>query len=160
MSKGKKPGDNRGNDPIVKFVKFMSWGKVSQLHNTTGSHRLVVNWIDSVLPWFRSYYEAVYAVPLTDLRLLNIVSTLSARYSTWPDCERVRNYKYKAELPLFLDRSPILVEDICAVIGYAPVATPQEPEVLNDQEFAPDDECHPAPMTPIPEITEGDPPTA
>jgi len=145
MPKGKKSGAVSGTDSIVRFAKFLSWGKIAQLHNAAGSHRLVLRWLDEVMPWFRGYYEAVYKVPLTDTRLLNLVSTLSARYESWPECDRVRGYEHKAELPPFLDISSILVSDICAVIGYTPAIEVQEILGITQPEVPSDDPCAPDP---------------
>lgn len=144
MPKGKQPGSVAGNDPVVKFTKFLSWGKVGRRNNAAGSHREVMQWVDAAMPWFRSYYETTYSVPLTDLRLLNIISTLSPRYTSWPECDRVRNYKYKAELALFLDRNEIPLADICAAIGYT-LPTPPDNQPA---------ETEPPASEPLPEESE------
>ena len=119
VEKATRPKAVSGHDPVAKFVKLLSWGRVSQLGNAKGSHAAAVLWVDTVMPWFRVYYEHVYSVPLTNLRLLNLIATYSARYSAWPDCDRVRAYAFKDVLVTFLDRAAIDLEDIRAAIGLA-----------------------------------------
>jgi hypothetical protein len=116
-----------GDDQLVKHVKFLLWGKIAEMQNAPGSHRLAVKWADEVMPWFRAYYEKTYAAPLTDLRFINIVSTEAERYKTWPECDRVRTYAFKTELVQFLDRTSIGEREIRSAIG---IVSPEQLQVL------------------------------
>jgi hypothetical protein len=121
MPKGKQPGTVSGNDAIVKAAKYLSWGKVAELQNAPGSHAASAQWVRTVLPWFATYYENTYGVPLTDKRLANLVATWRGRYESWPNCERVERFPQKAILPNLLTRAEISEAELRQLLGLAPL---------------------------------------